>query len=58
MTELFDYAPIMTRMEQLQRRIHDNFLRGAPGENLQLIEELRVETALLRTYVLHVTEDK
>ena len=58
MSELFDYAPIMTKMEQLSREIHENFLRGAPGENLQLIDQLIVETRLLRVYVLHVTEEK
>ena len=55
MSELFDYAPIMTKMEQLQKQIHENFLRGAPADNLQLIDQLAVEARLLRAYVLHVT---
>ena len=58
MSELFDYAPIMTKMEQRSREIHENFLRGAAGENLQLIDQLVAETRLLRIYVLHVTEEK
>jgi hypothetical protein len=46
----------MTKMERLSRQIHENFLRGAAGENKQLIDELLVETRMLRIYVLHVTE--
>jgi hypothetical protein len=52
--ELFDYAPIMTKMERLLREIHNNFLEGEPDKNLPLIEELAVEARLLRVYTLGV----
>jgi hypothetical protein len=52
--ELFDYAPIMTKMERLLKEIHKNFLDGKPEENLPLIEELAVEARLLRVYTLGV----
>jgi len=52
--ELFDYAPIMTKMERLLREIHNNFLEGEPDKNLHLIEELAVEARLLRVYTLGV----
>lgn len=53
---LFDYAPIMTTMEQLHRKIHDNYLRNKPELNAELIDQLLVETRLLRTYNIHVLE--
>lgn len=56
MSELFDYAPIMTTMEQLHRKIHDNYLRNKPELNAELIDQLLVETRLLRTYNIHVLE--
>jgi len=52
--ELFDYAPIMTKMERLLKETHKNFLDGKPEENLPLIEELAVEARLLRVYTLGV----
>jgi hypothetical protein len=54
MSELFDYAPIMTKMERLLKEIHNNFLEGEPDKNLHLIEELAVEARLLRVYTLGV----
>lgn len=57
-TDLFDYAPIMTKMERLTKEIHANFLNNNPDANLQLIDQLAVETRLLRSYALHVTEGK
>lgn len=56
MSEIFDYAPIMTRMEQLCKMIHDNYLQDEPEKNQELIEQLLVETRLLRSYNLHTLE--
>lgn len=56
MSELFDYAPIMTRMEQLYKKIHNNYLRNEPELNAEVIDQLIVETRLLRTYNIHVLE--
>lgn len=53
-TEIFDYAPIMTRMEIYLRDIHNNFLEGRP--NTELIDHLIVEARLLRTYNQHLME--
>ncbi len=55
-TEIFDYAPIMTRMEVYLRDIHNNFLEGRPQANAELIDHLVVEARLLRTYNLHLLE--
>ena len=55
-TEIFDYAPIMTRMEIYLRDIHKNFLEGRP--NTELIDHLIVEARLLRAYNLHLLETK
>ena len=48
---LFDYAPIMLRMEKLQRKIHDNFLKRSPDENLELCNDLLVNARQLQLYV-------
>ena len=55
-TEIFDYAPIMTRMEIYMRDIHNNFLEGRP--NTELIDHLITEARLLRAYNLHLLEKK
>lgn len=52
-TEIFDYAPIMIRMEKILREIHDNYLHDDPQSNVELIDQLIVEARLLRTYNLH-----
>lgn len=54
MSELFDYAPIMTKIERLLKEIHSNFLDGKSKENLDLIDQLAVEARLLRVYTLEV----
>jgi len=51
--EIFDYAPIMLRMEKILRQIHDNYLSNDPKSNAELIDQLIVEARLLRTYNLH-----
>lgn len=54
--EIFDYAPIMTRMEQIMRDIHNNYLERNPEDNIELINSLLVEARLLRTYNIHLLE--
>lgn len=49
--ELFDYAPIMTKMEKIQRRIHDNFLKRKPDENIDLTNDLLIQARALQLYV-------
>lgn len=49
--ELFDYAPIMTEMEKLQRKIHDNFLRRRASENKALVDDLLFAVRRLQLYV-------
>lgn len=51
MQNLFDYAPIMTSMEKLQRKIHDNFLKRAPDANIELCDDLLVHARQLQLYV-------
>lgn len=49
--ELWDYAPIMTSMEKLQRKIHDNFLKRANEDNIELCNDLLVYARQLQLYV-------
>lgn len=49
--DLFDYAPIMTEMEKLQRQIHDNFLRRRVSENKALVDDLLFAVRRLQLYV-------
>ena len=49
--QLFDYAPIMTSMEKLQRQIHDNFLKRATADNVELSNDLLVHARQLQLYV-------
>ena len=48
--ELFDYAPIMTSMEKIQRKIHDNFLKRELGANIELCDDLLVHARQLQLY--------
>jgi hypothetical protein len=50
-SELFDYAPIMTQMEKLQRRIHDNFLKRNFQDNIDLTNDLLFQARALQVYV-------
>lgn len=52
-SELFDYAPIMLRMEALLKQIHTNYLAREPERNRALMDQLVVEARLLRTYNDH-----
>lgn len=55
--ELFDYAPIMTRMEKLQRKIHDNFLKRRLEDNKELVDDLLFEVRQLQIYVRETARD-
>lgn len=55
--ELFDYAPIMTRMEKLQRKIHDNFLKRRVNDNKDLVDDLLFEVRQLQIYVRESIRD-
>lgn len=55
--ELFDYAPIMTRMEKLQRKIHDNFLKRRLEDNKELVDDLLFEVRQLQIYVREKARD-
>lgn len=49
--DLFDYAPIMTSMEKIQRKIHDNFLKRSMNANIDLCDDLLVYARQLQLYV-------
>jgi len=55
--ELFDYAPIMTQMEKLQRRIHDNFLKRKPKDNIDLTNDLLFQARALQVYVKEASRE-
>lgn len=55
--ELFDYAPIMTKMEKLHRKIHDNFLSRRLEENKELVDELLFTVRQLQLYVREQSRD-
>jgi hypothetical protein len=55
--ELFDYAPIMTKMEKLQRKIHDNFLSRKLDANKELVDELLFTVRQLQLFVRESSRD-
>lgn len=55
--EFFDYAPIMTKMEKLQRKIHDNFLSRKLDANKELVDELLFTVRQLQLFVRESSRD-
>lgn len=51
MPDLFDYAPMLIKIEQLERRIHDLCLEKRHQEAVPLVDEMMEECVLLKKWL-------
>jgi hypothetical protein len=56
-TNYFDYSEALLAIDALKLKMHRNFLEKKIEDNLPLIDELLVQSALIRTWILVTKND-
>ncbi len=51
MPDLFDYAPMLIKIDQLERRIHDLCLEKQHKEAIPLVDELMEQCVVLKKWL-------
>jgi hypothetical protein len=51
-TNYFDYSEALLAIDALKLKMHRNFLEKKIEDNLPLIDELLVQSALIRTWII------
>jgi hypothetical protein len=51
MPDLFDYAPLLIKIDQLERRIHDLCLEKQHKEAIPLVDELMEQCVVLKKWL-------
>jgi hypothetical protein len=51
MPNLFDYAPMLIKIDQLERRIHDLCLEKQHKEAIPLVDELMEQCVVLKKWL-------